>query len=67
MSRSLYRVRSAGSRQQEQPALKEQVMQLQQELLKKNAECQKATDQLNCLIMMVKRYVSADLLYQLRI
>ena len=61
-NRALYRVRSAGaggnrktSAQNELRQLQEQVTQLQQDLLMKNMECERATDQLNVLVSLVKR------------
>lgn len=71
-SRSLYRTNStgglnhigsassassrAGSAGPENRILREQITRLQKELMFSKADTQKVTDQLNCLILLIKRY-----------
>ena len=52
MTGSQSRVSSATA---ETKALRESVVKLQQELVHSRSETQKVTDQLNCLIMLVKK------------
>lgn len=59
MSRS--RIQSAGplvGPEQEVRMLRNTVTKLQQELLQSNAATQKITEQLNCMMLLVKRFVS---------